>query len=503
MRYFACCATLVFLSLLQPSVHATPLDDKIAALKTAIKDEVAGNLSKAPDAPLSAAYSNTGYLIASFDQIPAQMDSPNTVNNIDVQLSQVLANYHSPEAQKAGLDLRAEVQRERQARVDAAVAHGQALLKKASAAVTGAKKTEDIDETLSDLQKFLIQRNGYNAVDQTLYQQVSSGFDFARAWQEYLAHLAHDESELAQTALQQINQTNSEVGLLPRSVVLDRLNILSASISAKNTAAANAENSEVASILSNVKTLDDLRPAVQKLSALSHSDSGVAHKAYMTLVPLARLYESAKEGLPQVLNLNFASDSGELGIRPQIQAQLLVFVLRHYFDSYKGPTPAGDEKPQDFVNQVIADAVARQDWPLLRKALNGQAYLNRNSSLGVYATNTISSSVESLLAGLNQEEAGQFAMAVMSYQTALKASDTTTTAKLIGDKLEAIRKDHPNEYEEGKQIFISLQNGRNSYSPSSLNGSFRRPALPGPISASLPIPNPGPATNQPTATPPK
>ena len=190
-----------------------------------------------------------------------------------------------------------------------------------------------------------------------------------------------------------------------------------------------------------------------------------------------------KASLPEITNLNFV-DQKQLNINPALQAQLLVFILQHYFDSYQGAAPAPNEKPQAYVDRVVADAVKREDWPLLRKALAGQTYLNRNSALTVYAGGGVSAGIDHLLAGVNQEAAAQYALAVCSYQNALKLADITVTSKLIGNKLDGIKRDHPKEYEEGMQMVMSSSVSRN------LTGSQ---GVPNATPPRPPVPNATPA----------
>jgi hypothetical protein len=68
--------------------------------------------------------------------------------------------------------------------------------------------------------------------------------------------------------------------------------------------------------------------------------------------------------------------------------------------------------------------------------------------------------VDDLLAGINQEAAEQYSLAVVSYQDALKVSDTTIPAKFIGTRLAAIKQNHPAEYEDGMKMVTSPPSGR-------------------------------------------
>ena len=143
----------------------------------------------------------------------------------------------------------------------------------------------------------------------------------------------------------------------------------------------------------------------------------------------------------------------------------------------KAPRPLPTKNPRRLSIASSPDAVSREDWPLLQKGLTAQTYLNRNSLIGSTTAGNISTGVDSLLAALNQEAAGQYALAVVSYQNALKTSNTNIPAKLIGDKLAAIQKDHPKEYEQGMQLVLSPP--APSYYPGMIPGMPYRPGMPG------------------------
>ena len=438
-------------------MQASPIDDKVAAFKAAVEQQAgAAALSKPPSDPPTAADANTSYLLslmASLGRIASEMDTPNTVNNVEMQINQIMSAYSAPAVRKAGHDLLNEVYAERKSRAEAADTEMQALLKHLSDVVAKADKPQDLDDVFVQLQKIVSNRYGYYAENQALYQNVSTAFEFTKLWQDYLSRLNSGQMQLAMTDLQNVNQNNYGAGIIPRSQLLARISASMAATTGKGTGKDDEAPPEVANILQGIKSLDDMEPALRRLSELPQTNPQVA-KAYSNLALVVQVYTRMKASLPQITNLNFVENS-QLNISPALQARLLVFILQHYFDSYQGAAPGPDEKPQAYVDRVIADAISRQDWPLLRKALAGQTYLNRNSALTVYAGGGVSAGIDNLLAGVNQEAAAQYVLAVCSYQNALKLADMTVTAKLIGEKLDGIKRDHPKEYQEGMQLVMA------------------------------------------------
>lgn len=66
-----------------------------------------------------------------------------------------------------------------------------------------------------------------------------------------------------------------------------------------------------------------------------------------------------------------------------------------------------------------------------------------------------SSALTQFLAGLNQEKAKQYSLAVASFQAALKTGSQIVSPELIGEHLEAIRAQYPTEFEKGVQIALN------------------------------------------------
>jgi hypothetical protein len=77
------------------------------------------------------------------------------------------------------------------------------------------------------------------------------------------------------------------------------------------------------------------------------------------------------------------------------------------------------------------------------------------------------SRLEPLVAAQNQDEAGQFTQAVASYQSALRNGGELVPARQIGQRLDTIKAEHPNEFAAGMEIFTKNPpafTGRQSYS---------------------------------------
>ena len=348
---------------------------------------------------------------------------------------------------------------EQQKKVDAAAADMKAQLQHVKEAVNAAKKPEDLDPVLFDLQKY--QNGGFNndvaPENRDLYQQLASALQFTKAWQSYLSHTASGETDQAKNDLSSISQGNYGVGLIPRSRILALMT--AAPPPASNPPSGElsgpaAKNEEYWQMLVAMNTLDDLEPTRNRLNVLAANDD-LARSYVQRLDPMLQVYDDLKNGLPTSININFMGGADGPGATDKIDVLLMKFILAHYFDTYKGAAPADTETPAAYVERVRADALAAQDWPLLKKALTAHAYMFRDVA-GTGGVDDETAGLDNLMDAMNQEAAGQFALAIISYEKALKAGSLDIPAKFIGTRLDALKKDHPQEFAEAMQIFLVL-----------------------------------------------
>jgi hypothetical protein len=420
---------------------------------------------------------NPAFIAASIDQMVAQMDNPNDGGNMEAQFAQITSMFNSDEVQEAVANVLAEIKKDRKEKADAEAVNLKALIQQAGAQILKAKKPEDLDDMIAQLQKSQGNRYGGGGItpgNQALYQQVAGALEFTKQWQDYLSHLATGQTELATRDLQSLSQNNNVSILIPRSKLLELEAPGKMPAPITSTSTAPAAPSPVQVIFDDMKTLDDVEPAMQRLAPL-RPGNGEAQNAYNMLSQLLNDYHNLKAGLPAQFNVNNSFGNGPT-IPAPIRTQFLLLTLQARFGSYKGPPPAPTEKPADFVSQVIADATSREDWALLQNAVQARSYLQQSPGLGYSVIN--SGGLTSLVAASHQEIAGQYALAVASYEMALKSDDPDIPAKAIGDKLAAIQRDHPKEYADGMQMTFSPPSPRVYQRPSPFSPGNVPPAVP-------------------------
>jgi hypothetical protein len=389
-----------------------------------------------------------------------------------------------------------------------------AELQRAKDAINTAKKPEDLDPIVFALQKY--ENNGFGGGvvqpagpgDQELLQQLIGALEFTKQWQNYLSHIAAGEPDQARSDLQMISQNTNGMILIPRSRLLALLDGRQALALPGNVPAAPAEVPDAQKIIDGISTLDDLPTALGKLNDLAAQQDNLARDYAQHLAPMVEVYEDLKNGLPTSVSIDFMGGLSGAGVSVKANSLLLKFILQHYFDTYKGAPPADAETPAAYATRVKNDALAGQDWGLLKKAVSVHAFLYRDVANGM-TTDDATAGIDQMIAGLNQDEAGQYALAVESLLNALKAGSLEIPARFIGQKLDAIKRDHPAEYDQGVESYLAplppqypFMPGMN---PALFNPAFRGarhwPRLPNPLDPALSFPATKPAPTTTNAAP--
>jgi len=471
---------------LAPSGSNTPsgIEQKLAAFDAAAKAAIENNKDLA--ARLGT-YRTTLTL-----QIRLLLRQRNEAEAIST-VTQAVSTLPDDEVQKAGQALIAEIEAVRKAREDAAVDKITSVLKKVPEAVANAKKPSDLDGTLQDLDAIHEGNNnnyGNNEIQRGV-SQAQSAYQFVAQWQEYLTNIEAGQDQQAKGNLRNLVGNEYGVNIVPRSKLLALLADLAPEKPASSSSAPKTAQADA--IMDGIKALNDLMPAYKKLNELRKADQGSVNMAdFQTLEQCASLYEDAKVGLPVTITISRQSN-GRSAAASRIEAMTLLYLVTCYLNVKGDYAPAPDENIIRYLDRLAALSGSEGNWMLLKRVLEVETFLNRNNGGAFSATST--TGLNALLAGLSQETAGQYMLAVRSYQTALSNPSESVPSKLVGSRLDAIKKDHPQEYQAGMDLVLSPPAPR--YPPAYMN-----PGFPTPVSAganSLQIPGtPRPAASAPS-----
>lgn len=430
--------------LLAANLCAAPLDDKLDAFKSALK-------AFASSQPATA-QARMGDMASMVDSAYAQEGGE---ANLEAFVLRAMAMYPSPEVQAAGKALLAELESQKKARDDAFTARVDAVLNALPDRLGKAQKPEDIDPILSDIQSLAPVRSGYGyGVDQTMQTivaKINACYQFTTQWQDYLSAKNHGNTQTAQTILASLlnNRQPEAPVLIPRSQLLAASADLADTVKPAAAGAPTPDPKAVATeqklaIFSQIKTLDDIGSALPKLDVLN-----IGYPQNSDIQELTRygsVYADAKGGLPVKLDQlenqgpNMPPDAGKADLS-KVKSMLLLYVLPMYLGLPPDQQPQPDETLRDYLDRLSAFAQGKSDWLMLKKVTMTQQKLGYVSMPAEF------------YAGLDQETAGQYALAAQSYLMALKSNSLNLPSKLVGDRLDAIKKDHPDDYADAMKRY--------------------------------------------------
>ena len=214
--------------------------------------------------------------------------------------------------------------------------------------------------------------------------------------------------------------------------------------------------------MEKTKSLDAIPAALDALTELQRqpgSSNNYNDPVVVTrneLKTILQAYHAYQAGLPCQLPVRpNTSNPGTVEASDAVlplRVEVLLLTAPRILNVGENLKPTAGETIDKYLVRVMADAQERADAGLIGRVRELQDVLsgkqNTGSSLGFLQT---------LLAAQNQEVAGQFAPAVISYQLTLKTGGELVPAKAIGQRLDGIKAAHPEDYEKGLQLFLSNQ----------------------------------------------
>lgn len=446
------------------AVKSASVDELVELLKAEMKAE------KPNEKGWDTTFGRERY--SSLQQLIARLRQHEVVNAYNVAetlqaLEQVELLAKNPKAHEMAKVIAAERRKQRQEAEDAVEAAVEKAGTEALGTALGAKSAKELDAPLAAVAKAQRAAQQMDVTGQRLRRGAGEAervLNLLRQWQEYLAEMeAGDTKQAAQRLRNLINQDRELAGFIPRSELLAKANELEKKatpergdppVPAKPTRAQRER--ELRELIGRTKTLEDIPRALQEIAELSRQP--VEEGFYMsepanTLRNFHRIHEDLKRGLATTITLNsvhtqWPDEGGELAA---LRAQLILFALPRVMGLPTGEAAREGENPATFLQRILHAARERSDWPLVARVIETANSLN----LTAVAQAGDARALSSFLAGLNQERAKQYLLAVASYQQALKSGSQVLPAEEIGERLEQMRKERPQEYEQGLQLAIA------------------------------------------------
>ena len=420
-------------------------------------------------------------------------------SQLDELLNQIPVYLKSEAVRDAADKLRTAVNAERAAKDQEFAARIDAAITAASKAVQDAKKPADLDETLSSLARLQEQGDGrYSDRYRARIDKVQNARQFVVRWQDYLANLDSGNLQQAIQNLQNASNENS-ANMIPRSEILAKIEELTKAKQGGSGQGQETLAQKISKILDKTKSLDAIPAAIDALNELqrqlgssnNYNDPVVATRN--ELKSILQAYRAYQAGIPCQLparpnGSNPETVEASTAVLP-LRVELLLLTAPRILNVGENLKPAAGETMDKYLARVMADAQERADAGLIGRVRELQDSLSGKQNMG----NSLGF-LQTLLAAQNQEAAGQFAPAVISYQLTLKSGGELVPAKAIGLRLEGIKTAHPEDFEKGMQLFLNNQTP--SY-PRGYSGNMQPSntvTIPGPLPGNPAVsPSPSPA----------
>jgi hypothetical protein len=442
------CFSLIAFAFLTASANAVEpsLTEAGKKLDQAMEREISGPKKEDGKTTERGELRNQRQMSAAQARIRRALEDPSRNDALEFALSEAAPLFRSEEVSRELENVRTAARKEREAKETAVLEQVNDLTKRAANAVRTAKEPSDIDAILRGLDQIATQSNDHRS--ETIRAAISKLHpirQFLLRWQDYLFFKKSGDIKRAVEVLRSAaNSPGDAADLLPRSELLALIE--------RNTAKSDPGNEGVDEILAKIKTLPDMAGGIKQLRLLESRRLSMTDQSYGSdgiystlnaLVALEKAYREFEAGLPTSLEAAMNPPDFRAVDMVQLRVQLLLLMLPRFIGTPPELKPQAGETTQAFVEKVITLARDRGDWAMMVRARDAKRILSRGNQ---FFTNA---GLLAFIAGLNQEAAGQYMLAVISYQNALKNGTDDISPKLIGEKLEAIKAAHPAEYEQG------------------------------------------------------
>jgi hypothetical protein len=412
--------------------HAASLHDKALAFEKEVKAATANQSPAYPGVP-APDVSTVEPLLHDEQNLPM-------LENV---IRQLMATRSSPGVERAGNELLDALEQEQKYKAQAFIAQAESILRQAKKIVGQAKSPADLDGLLARLRPLTDTPNQGSYSDPTamdLVQKLNSVQQFVLAWQDYLSASASGQGDAARQALERILD-NPQVGaldFLPRSELLLRRDGPPFVPAAAPPPGKDARD-QVNDILSKVRTLDDVFTAVNEIGKIPNPPVDLSD-----ISTLQKQRVDVEAGLPVTLDLKAAVSGHTYGDDiSRIENMELLALLPYYLETHNSNPPKPGETVVSYLNRLETEADAAGNLALLQRALAVHDGLDNAENQNP------ADATSQFLGGLSQDAAGEYEQAVATYEKALQTYSPLLSAKIVGDRLAAIKAAHPDEFAKG------------------------------------------------------
>jgi hypothetical protein len=265
------------------------------------------------------------------------------------------------------------------------------------------------------------------------------GSRFIVGWQKFLVYRASGNVGMAKLAVQELARTAETEPLYPHARLLEMTEL--ADQPPKGAPA--GERIPAEKILASIKTLDDIEPNLEAFKKAAEADMDRFHTVDNDLETLMTAAAAVKHGDFSRTSMALFGGFNRHPKIPELRQQLALQMMAGILDAKGEDAPKPSETAKQFAHRLANDARDRKAWGRLRQILEAPA---RYHPLSDTFAPSDTGAVRSFMAGQNMEDAAVWQQAASSYIEALKTGSTFIPIDAIKQRLEGLRRDHPQDY---------------------------------------------------------
>ena len=329
-------------------------------------------------------------------------------------------------------------------------------LRRASDVVLKARKASDLDASLIELHRLAAAPARFRSgnPERESANRLYDAARFLRQWQNYLWAVEGEKFDNGIRILTDLAQTEQSPLNVPRSEILARAR----SLEGKDKAQVD---SNAAPILQSIHSLDDLPTALTQLRSGTHPpyQSQALSNMVNGLEAVCKAYLAFKEGVATTLPPTYWQTGDTNQIVTRLRAELLLLVLPRILGVEQTDPPKTGETVEDYLMRMRAAAVARHDFELLSRTISAAREIS--SSIAGPGQSLIGQDYTSFLywrEGQNAERAKRFFEAALAYRRALSSATPAVPVEFIGERLDAIEKEHLGEFRQSTEVIRRYNN---------------------------------------------
>lgn len=418
------------------------LQESIVAFNKAKAEKAA--TAENPTAPSRSSYVVTNiYPMGSVKRALEKSD----INALQEDIPRIKAAFPNEEIGKLCDSLLDTAQKEVADRNRALLEKAEVTSKKAGEIALAAKEPKELDALILECSRLKKRSDKYAWTDAigTINSTYEQAERFLCLWQDYLMHRNNGNKKEALRILKEITSGGTYSSFVPRSELLTR----------------QSQATEPDALPENVpsltgKTLADLDSLKKTIDAMHFKDptAGYITENYQAINGILHARNQFESGMvsealdfcvhPKI----YGSFNGLIVEVSPLRDELLRKILPVYLNIAKDYPAQDKEKPNDYLQRVLKSAREKGDWRLTWKTLEtyrNVAFSNDNLRIPGWLNTDIQGCAAYLIAQ-NQEKAGLYTDAVLSYRKIFSVTGENIPSKEAEERLNRIKSEHPDAY---------------------------------------------------------